>query len=398
MKLWIKYLLALAVGYLYIAFIPYFSDQIEWVHTITRVFSLALPWVLYPLVFFTASSASAFVKRQRQFARLLKWSLLWSAATHLLLVLMAGVIAYQVAAPTVLPQFASAAPEFSPLNSLTAALQLSHLPMWLVLASGLIIGLALQPGDERYIQGYQAVNSFGEVFFRISRCASELLTLGIIAFSSAVVLQHREISLLSQEYVLLLVVLLSSLIAVLLMLPLITMILCSRRHPYRWLLSLAAPYLAAGVSGKYLLGVLPLYGHTRTNVGAAKSVSSLTIPWYMIAGRGGTAMVTAVISVSVITGYGGEANPMLLAAAAGGLSIAVSFLAVFVPGFELPFSVLLVLSAFQIPAEILAGTAAVSLLLQGAAASVDIMISGMGTGYTAQKLDAELETSWKDMQ
>jgi|GEM_PF-6317516 len=398
MKLWIKYIIAAVIGYIFGAFIPFFRERFEWLEGISEFFFLALPWFLYPLIFFSVSSAVAFVRHQKQLKKLTGWSFLWAGLSHLLLALMGGFIAAQAAAVPVMPEFTALLPSFDPVESLRETLLLNRLPFWLVIVSGVILGLALKPEDSRYIQGYHTMNSFSEVFFRISRCVSEIITLGIIAFAALLVRQQEGISLLSQNYVLLFLTVLSSVIGMVLLLPLVAMLLCTRKHPYRWFLSLLAPVIASGISGSYQLGMLPLYGHSRTNVGAARSVTSVTTPFFAVFGRGGTAMVTTISAVTIISSQqGGSITPTQVTAAAG-FSIFASLLAFLTPEMELPFSLFLVLLILGISPGAVIGVSIASILLKGAAASLDIMVNGMGTGYTAQKLDAEYPASWNDMQ
>ncbi len=398
MKLGIKYLLAAAIGYLYAAFIPLFSEHIEWVHSASDIILLLIPWILYPLVFFTLASAAAFVKQQGQLAGLTLRVLLWSAVSHLMLVALGAVIASQVSASPILPGITAEGLTMNQFIEIRDVLSLRKLPLWAVLAGGIITGFALQPRDERYSYGYHVMNSLGEVFFRIARCSSEFLSLGIVALTGVLVYQVKDTPLFTQQHVLLLIALLTSLIGVLLILPLMTMIFCTRRHPFRWLVSLAAPYFAAVISGSYILGSVPLYGSARSNVGAARSVTSVTLPAFSIFGRGGTAMVTAILAVTILSFYQGGMISAIQVMMVAGLSIAASLTVFLVPGMELSFCLMLVLTMAGIDLPQAAGFAVSSILLKGAAASLDIMISGMGTGYTAQMLDAEIRTNWKEMQ
>lgn len=395
MKLWMKYLLASAVGYLYASFIPFFSNQIEWFLTASEVITAAVPLLLYPLVFFTLASASASVRFQGQLLRLSARALLWSLCSHIMLVGLGVLIASQVTASPNIPGISPAEISFPHVLD---ALRLQPLPFWITALSGFFFGLALQPDHERYSHGYHTVNSLGEAFFRITQSASEFLSLGIFVFAGILVFEVQQHPLLTPSSILAVTAVLTSLIGVLLILPLLAMVLCAQRHPFRWIAALGAPWFAAAVSGNYLLASIPLYSNARTNLGAVRSVPSVSLPLFAVFGRGGTAMVTAVITVTVLSFYQGAAPSIMQILLVSSLSIAASCTAWIVPGMELSISVMIVLSLSGMDLPHAAGFAVTSLVLRGAAASLDVMTAGLGTGYTAQMLGAETVPSWKEMQ
>ncbi len=394
MKLWIKYLLAGALGYLYAVFIPFFRDHIEWVDAASGIILLVVPWVLYPLIFFSLSGAVCSVRGQKLKRRVLSPVTGWILLTHTALAVLGTMIAAQVGAS---PEIALSVVPKDPLNSvagLQEALTLRRLPFWLVPAGAVIFGLALRPESEVHRHMY----SYSGLFLNISRCASQWLSLGAVAFSGQLFYQLQGTQIATRAQALLLVTFLTTLIGVLLLIPLIALILSPGRHPYGKLAALAAPYLLALTSGSYLTALVPLYSHGKSNIGSTPTVTAVSLPVHAVLGRGGTAMTAGMLAVTALSARGGTPLPLLTILIIAGAAVLCSCAAFLAPGMELPFTLLLVTSLVEIDVQTGIIIAAGSILLQGAAASLDIIISGMGTAYTARRLGSETPVRWQDMQ
>ncbi len=397
MKLWFKYLLALGIGYLYAAFIPFFQQYIEWLYFGSDLIMHIVPWVLYPLIFFTLSTCIASVRSHGQFTRILGWSFVWSILAHVVLVFMGGLLAWQV---TPMPEIIASSIQFIPPQGtaeIMDALSLKRLPLWIVLVSSVITGLLLSPDEKQLSSGYRALSSFSLIFSRLSRVFSEFLSIGLVVLAGTWVHQNRGLTLVSLEAVLLLIVVLSAAVGILLILPLFAMLLSPQRRPFTWLAGLLAPAIAAAVSGSYTLAMVPLYGQTRDNLGVSTKVSGVTIPFFAVFGRGGTAMVSSMLVVSLLAAYQPDPVTWVQLIAVCSISMAASLLCIGMPNMEVTFTVWLVLTLMGIDHPSIFFIIGPTLLVSGAAAALDVIITGMGSAFSAYKLEAEVHTPLEHM-
>lgn len=397
MKLWFKYLLAIGIGYLYAAFIPFFRQHIEWLYFGSDLIMHIIPWVLYPMIFFSLSTCISYLRSHGQFIRTLGWSWLWSILAHGVLVFMGGLLAWQVTPPIEILE--TSTPFLAPqaASDIIDALSLQRLPLWLVMACSVITGLLLSPEDEHLKAGHHVLSSFNVLFSRLSRAFSEFLSLGLVVLAGTWVHQNQDLSLFTLESVLLLISVLSAAVGILLILPLFAMLLSPQRRPYTWLAGLIAPALAAAVSGSYTLAVIPLYGQTEDNLGVSGKVSGLFIPFYAVFARAGTAMISAMVVLSMLASYQHTPVSWVQMITVCSLCIAASLFCIGMPNLEVTSIAWLVtaLMGYGFPSAF--SVIGPALLLQGTAAAMDVIITGMGSGFTAHKLESDVQTQLEDM-
>lgn len=404
MKAWIKYLFAAGIGFLYVQFIPYFKNDIEWLLQSSRMIMNIVPFFLYPIMFITLSAGlGALLKLEKLWGNI-SFSILWGISVSAVVAISAAVI-LMLMPVTVLPEI----PELSqslrlllPAGRFPASAAVTEFaPGRMLLFFGVIVGAFflggnLNPNTLQLKPAYAVINSLAEVLYKTAWCFTELLSIAVLFLAGAWFSVISPISIFSAQYVLFLTASLIGLFSIFILLPVLVWIYSKENQPFRWILLSLAPLLSGFFSGSYQTALLPLYTSSRHNMGAAKRITSTTIPIISIFGRGGTAAMAMILLYPLIlqspAGQAGSVPLMLLAA----VCLAASFLSILVPGAEILFT--FTIAGYFIGLDAIPYMAIlipVIPLLRSIGTAVDIMISVMGTGCSAKRDASMAAIGWK---
>jgi len=409
MKAWIKYLLAAAIGFLYVHFIPYLTNDIEWLVRSSRLIASAVPFILYPMVLITLSAGLGALIRQQNIWKSIGLSMFWGITASAVVTLAAAAFLFfsplppfpamdlqESAALQLLPtgEFpASASPDaFSGPISVT---------LFGIMILAFFIGGNLNPQQNQIKPAYAVFNSLAELFYKISWCLTELLTIAVLFFAGAWFSLTRSIDLFAYPYSLFLLAVIIGIMIFFILLPLSARVFHRNSTPYRWMLFSAPAFIAAFFSGSTQTALLPLYTVSRHNIGAAKRVTSTTIPVIHLFGRGGTAVVSMLLLTVLLQSHQGAAA----AAGAGTISLltiaavsfAASFLSILTPGAEILFTLIMaarLLGIDLIPSLFM--IIPVLPLLRSIGSMIDILITALGTGCIADKERALAQIPWNE--
>lgn len=412
MKTWLTYLAAAAMG---IAFELTFGKSASFIWSVNLLSEIVLYlgiFIVFPLAFFSMSAGTASLSRKKgRGSFVVISSILWAALSTIVMSFFATLLFKLF--PTVFPA-TSTVPESaeqaaalyeslsvaSPGN-LAAANPLSLNAFFNFVKTGecllpilfiaLIFGFALRPTSEIIRPAYITLNSISEAMFRLAKKVSSLLWIGVF-FLSGVWLDHLWSDgtiLVSWKFITLLVI---SIFLVLFGLIPLLYALCTgfSRNPYRQILRLFSSGVAAFFSTNYLFSQSALYTDCRINLGIQKSVVSTALPIHSVLTKGGTALVSTLCTCALIYGATGTMPTAVEMVSISFACTIVSFICCLHAGYEVLFGTVI---AFRLLKIDIAGSELAILgllpLLNGIALLFDVVLSGLGTSFTACHLKAD---------
>lgn len=283
---------------------------------------------------------------------------------------------------------------FSPLGFFEAIRNL--LPAFLIVA--FVIGYYLKPNVEVIRPAYVVMNSFSETMFRIARAAT-LSSYIFVFFASCAFfsdLWNEGSIFVAGDFLLMMVT--AAVAAGLVVLPLLFAIATKfKANPYQQLYRSIAPMVVGLFSGDILLTSVIEMPTSRHNLGCQKRISSTSVPFYAMFGRGGSAMIGTISLLALIQAIKPEAATSTVAVTIALACALASFASPLSFGSEVFLIVTLALRLLGIN---LYGSqiAIIALLplLNGLGVMVDTLVASYGASHTAQVLDVRINTPYKD--
>lgn len=313
MKVWLKYLIGIALGILTAVLLPPGTAQAESaLNFIVEIVVRFGRYTLLPLLFF--SVATAFFKLQED--RLLLKTGIWTGSIILIssAVLMAlGLISSLVVRLPRIPitvekmndipslDWENLLRALFPYSGFEALLDGAYLLPCFVLAGIAGMGAAVDKSATK--SAVSLFESLSRLFYIVMSFFSEVLAVGMIAIMCRWTLDF--IFVLKAKVYLPLILMLSAdlFIMVFVIYPLVLRFLCHDPHPFRVLYAGICPFMAAFFSGDTNLALQINMRHGKESLGIRSRVNSVTFPLFSIFGRGGAAWVTAVCFVLVFRSY-----------------------------------------------------------------------------------------------
>jgi Na+/H+-dicarboxylate symporter len=282
----------------------------------------------------------------------------------------------------------------NPFYSLSSA-ESFLLPLLII---SFVFGYFLKPNAEVIRPAYVTMNSLSETMFRLARAYSTAGHFFIFFASSYWFSRLQEEATIFVSVKLLLLLVGSTIVVVLGILPLLFSLLTKFKvNPYRLIYRMLAPAIAALFTGSIFFTSPITISLSRHNLGCQKRVSATSVPLYTLIGRGGSAMIAALsISAILYAALGSiPSNKVLLMVALS--SAAVSYASSLYLGYEVFFIATIALKWLKIDvygAEMtLIGLMP---LLNGVGILIDSYVAALGTSYTSQRIGTRIESSYPD--
>ncbi|MFA7018976.1 MAG: hypothetical protein WC239_08355, partial [Sphaerochaetaceae bacterium] len=162
-------------------------------------------------------------------------------------------------------------------------------------------------------------------------------------------------------------------------------------NPYRILFRTFPALLATGFSGSMLYGTTPLLALSQKNNGVRKRALGISVPLLTILGRGGSALVSTMVSLGLLyTLQGALPSIQIMVFIALGSAL-FSLGAAFSPGIEILFIVLMVFKGFQASAISVIEPQIILLLpiLQIIAIIIDAAVIAYGTAFSSRIISTD---------
>jgi Na+/H+-dicarboxylate symporter len=311
MKIWLKYLIATIVGVAAGLIIPMGDGNI--LDAVADVSMNIARYALLPLVFFSVAVAGFELHEEKRLSRVWLKTVLYSVATvfFLTLVGLAGAFLFtpgRIPLSTDTASSVGAVPEiFSILAAVVSVDALSTLLSFdflLPAASfALILGLGFAFDKAATKPVVALFDSLSRIFWQINSFFVEILPLPLIVAAAARTATMGRTPRLAVFRPLLIAIGIETAFVVLVLVPLVMWLVARRRNPYKTLVALAAPAIAALVSGNTYVQAGVAAKHLKESLGVRRRSGSVSMPLALAFGRAGTAMVTATAFVAILNSY-----------------------------------------------------------------------------------------------
>jgi len=368
--------------------------------------------ILFLLILFGFSSGIASIRKDGKLKTAFWTSILWAVVTTFVVALIASAVFLLF--PAKFPATSTTGSDSSflstfPFGSFAVGdVALSNplvmlgyfdnflLPLILVC---FILGYFLKPNVEVIRPAYVVMNSFSELMFRLSRAfATTSWLLVFFAASSFFSRIWNEGSLfVAAKFLQMLVI--CCLAAVFAVLPLLFAIFTKFRvNPYQIVYRSLASLAIGLFTSDILLSIVIGEPVSRHNLGCQKRISSTTIPFYSIIGRGGCAMMGVISVLSLLYNATGSMPTMkviffvALACATCSFCSAISF------GSEVFLIAVLSMRMLGIKMYGTEMTLIAFLpLINGMGVMIDNLIANMGAAYTCQVFGTRINNPYKNI-
>ncbi len=413
MKTWITYLAALFMG---LATTLLFGDSVYISSVLSTLSGLvgSIGVLLFiPLVLIGFSAGVASLRKDGLGGKNLAGIISWSVVTAVLLPVISALLftLHPVSFPVSSTAGYEAFPESFITSVFTSAgreLLMSNVYYTLATSTGFILpvviiawilGYALKPNADVIKPAYMTINSFSEVMFRLSRTYT-VFSYIIVYIASAQFftgLYQEKTVFVAPEF--LIVFLSVTAILSLIVLPILYAVFTKgKRNPYKdTFRSISA--MTAGLTTSNILTVAPIAEATgRHGNGVQKRVSATAVPLFTMIGRGGTASITALSALALITAVTGNAPDIRTALIIASFSALASFTTSIATGFEVMFTLLIV---FRMSGISLYGAEMTVLgilpLVNGLAIMLDAQIMMLGSVVASRFIRTDVKPPYKDI-
>lgn len=313
MKLWIKYLIAIALGIGAAFILPADSPAVSSLIASFSEFSVRFGrYTLLPLLFFGVSSAVFRLRSTKNLQKTAVWTLMTILGTTLILALLGLVSILLVKLPRIpitgekmssLPSIdiKSLVMQLFPYSGFEAPQQGAFLLPCFIFAGFAGAGCTTDQNASKPVISF--FESAAKLCYSIMSFFIEWLCVGMIAVSAWWMISARQVFA-SGIYTPLFIMLSVDFVLVIgLIYPLIVHFLCNDQHPYHVVYACITPVITAFFSGDSNLSLPVNLRHARESLGVHQPSSDVTVPLFSIFARGGSALVTTICFVMILRSY-----------------------------------------------------------------------------------------------
>ena len=412
MKTWLTYIAAAAMG---LAFELTFKDSTVLMTGMNFMANLVMRmgiFIVFPLVLATMASGTASLSRKRgdtSFVWLssIFWAMFTSAILSVAAALMFRLLPAAFPATSTIPSTAEQADAIYQTLSTSTTSRLSAANPFSINAFlnlfkssdcllpiavlALVLGYALRPTSEIIRPAYITLNSFSEAMFRLAKTVARFMWIGIFFISGMWFQTIREDGSLASAWKFVILVCAISFGMILVVIPFVFALFTGfRRNPYRQIKRLFSAATAAFFSNNYMFAQCALYTDCRINLGIQKKVVATALPVHSLITKGGSALVSTMCTCSIIYAINGALPTTIQTITIALACTLASFICCLHAGYEVVFVTTFALSLLNIK---LSGAEfaifGVLPLVNGIALLFDVVLAGLGTGFTACHLKAD---------
>lgn len=310
MKIWIKLLIALIIGILLGIFIPsslggiFFDDAAKLFINIGR-------YIIFPLVFFSLIFGTYELKLGGERYKTYGLMLLYLLSSTLLLVII-GVISVflffpkgiaivpEEMEPINVPGFKEIMLNIFPKNMFNAIIERGDFLLPIIVLS-IIFGMNLTFDKVITRPIVQLVDSLSRVFYHINSFIAEIFPIGIVFITASSVMKFTTIQDISIYFQLIIILIIDLIIILFGIFPGILYLFGEKKNPYKWLYAALGPILTALTTGDEYISLSMLIKHGKENMNIPRKVGSIVYPIFALFGRAGTALVTSVSFIVILS-------------------------------------------------------------------------------------------------
>ena len=336
MKVWIKYLIGVALGVLAAFILPTenaaFANAVSF---LTELFIRIGRYVVVPLLFTSAIVAVSKLRTSKLLLKTTWLTVLIIVASSLILTLVGLISILLVKLPRI-PITVDVATEAFTLNVKGLILSLfpysgfealkegSFLLVCLIFA--FIIGWESASEETTFKPVFVISDSFSNLFYNIAAFFTEILSILCIAIVCYWTMDFRKVIEPGIYTPMIIMFIVDFIVVAGIIYPIILHFVCHDPHPYKVLFASIAPLILSFFGGDSNL-VIPLANrHLRDSLGIRRRCRGFTYPLFSIFARGGSALVTTISFILIWRSYSSLSIPMSDILWIFGLSFGLSFL------------------------------------------------------------------------
>ncbi len=335
MKVWLKYLLGIAVGIASALILPMDSPQAKVV--LDFIIELATRfgrYTLLPMLFFSIATACYRLQEHKLILKTGAWTFVIIIASSFLLTVLGIASALFIKLPRLpitiektseLPvlELKSLLTSLFPYSSFEVLLQGSYLLPCFIFAG--LFGAASYNERVGAKAAFTWLDAMNRVCYNVTSFFTELLSLGMIAFMCKWTIEFIALRKTGVFIPLLLLLSADLVITAFVLYPLLLRIVFKEKRPLRVLYAAICPFLAAFFSGDTNLALAILIRHGKESLGIRHAVNGVTFPLFSIFARGGAALVQTVCFIVILRSYSPQELKLELILWIGVISLLLSF-------------------------------------------------------------------------
>lgn len=313
MKVWIKYLIGIALGVVSALVLPLDgAKSSEVLGFLTQLFINFGRYLVIPIVFSSVIVSICKLRSSKLILKTTIWTFSIIVISSLLLTLV-GLLAISIVKLPRIPITIDGAPELVNINLKSLILSLFPLSAFDSLTEGsfllvsfvfaFLIGWECASEESTYRPIFSFVDALSKLFYNIAVFFTEIMSIFIIAAVCNWTITFKSL-LLTGIYTPLIIMLLCTLIFIIgIVYPVIIRYVCHDPHPYKVLFASVAPMLLAFFSTDSNL-VLPMnIRHGKESLGIRRRCSGFTYPLFSVFARGGSSLVATICFILIWRSY-----------------------------------------------------------------------------------------------
>ena len=314
MKIWIKLLIGTIIGILLGFFLPLRgAEQQETLSFLANLVIHIGRYTIFGMIFFSLAIGTYELKQEKKLARVYGRIILYMVISTFILVLIgiASVVFIPIERVPIIieEQAVRSAPGIQEM-----VLRVFPKNMFKVFVTEgnflfplffLAFFIGLNFSFDRLITrpAISFFDSISRIFYHINSFIVEILAVGMIILSIQFIKEIRSTEELELFRQLLIILIINTVLIIFGIFPVLLYVVGKRENPYMWLYAMIAPAITAFLSRDIYFTLTSLTKHGKDSMGVPRKVGSAGYPLFAMFGRAGTAMVTAVSFVVILTSY-----------------------------------------------------------------------------------------------
>ena len=313
MKIWIKYLIGVALGVTIAFLFPQENALAGAIVDFLQDMAIKIgKYSLFPFLFFTVILGTYKLRESGSLFKVLFFSIMFTLVVSLLCSLFALLSVFVFSFPRV-PIFQEEGALNATLGIKEAFLRIFPPNAFLAFSENLFIlpicifavfiGLACANDKLNARSLLQLFDSLSRLFYSIVAFFVDMLAIALIAISAYWMLSFRQL-LLNRAFIRFIVLLfVDALVVILAIYPIILKIFCPKINPYKVIYASIAPMVAAFFSADANVALNVIFRHANESLGVRRRMTSFGLPFFSSFARAGSAMVITMSFLVIITSY-----------------------------------------------------------------------------------------------
>ncbi len=313
MKIWIKYLIGVALGVAIAFLFPQENALANAIVDFIQDMAIKIgKYSLFPFLFFTVILGTYKLRESGSLFKVLFFSIVFTLVVSLLCSLFALLSVFVFSFPRV-PIFQEEGALNATLGIKEAFLRVFPPNAFLAFSENLFIlpicifaafiGLACANDKLNARPLLQLFDSLSRLFYSIMAFFVDMLAIALIAISAYWMLTFRQL-LLNRAFIRFIVLLfVDALVVILAIYPVILKIFCPKINPYKVIYASIAPMVAAFFSADANVALNVVFRHANESLGVRRRMTSFGLPLFSSFARAGSAMVITMSFLVIITSY-----------------------------------------------------------------------------------------------